>query len=383
MMFEFKCQKCLFLLNKTIRRKLFLQFAAPLSVKCKQWKVTPKDVCENVNLRKIFPNPREKVEQMLAPLVKVYGENAGQRLEFEHTKYAGVWRCKLGLDWPRKFTVTATAADPNDAEECCYLQACSMLQFLGIFNRSGDMLDHKKQLFHFQDFICGSNLTSFRKMSLKLQSKREIINGKKIWTSSIDMVWPLEVHAEAVGATQSEAEKLAAALTSVNLKARKITSGKVLDMFMIRSIMLPEYPSEDMDYSYTLFVDASTKGYGAYLVANDNSAEPAKIPWFVHPWDESRSDLNLKDSAFVEFYGVLGAVYTWKHHFREKKILALCYTCVANRITLHAAHIPRYNNIAADYLSKQKPELFQKLIPMAKKNMKKPKVLHFLGPLQR
>ena len=85
--------------------------------------------------------------------------------------------------------------------------------------------------------------------------------------------------------------------------------------------MLPEYPSEDMDYSYTLFVDASTKGYGAYLVANDNSAEPAKIPWFVHPWDESRSDLNLKDSAFVEFYGVLGAVYTWKHHFREKKIL--------------------------------------------------------------
>jgi len=80
------------------------------------------------------------------------------------------------------------------------------------------MLDHKKQLFHFQDFICGSNLTSFRKMSLKLQSKREIINGKKIWTSSIDMVWPLEVHAEAIGATQSEAEKLAAALTSVNLK---------------------------------------------------------------------------------------------------------------------------------------------------------------------
>ena len=84
----------------------------------------------DVNLRKIFPNPREKVEQMLAPLVKVYGENAGQRLEFEHTKYAGVWRCKLGLDWPRKFTVTATAADPNDAEECCYLQACSMLQVI-------------------------------------------------------------------------------------------------------------------------------------------------------------------------------------------------------------------------------------------------------------
>ena len=73
------------------------------------------------------------MEQLLAPLVKLHGDNAAQKLEFERTKYAGVWRCKLAVDWPRKFTVTSTAADPNDAEECCYLQACKMLQVMIIY----------------------------------------------------------------------------------------------------------------------------------------------------------------------------------------------------------------------------------------------------------
>lgn len=159
---------------------------------------------------------------------------------------------------------------------------------------------------------------------------------------------------------------------------------------------------------FELFVDASLHGMGAYLISQDEE----KIRWLSDRWIPEKqlfkTDVN---SNMAEFYAFVTALYTWKHKFVGKKVLCYCdnmyvvnainhgyyltkisktpstfvslylllmKVCEKHNITAVGLHVPRIQNVAADFLSRCDVESFKKIVPTACEKPKKSKSCGFV-----
>lgn len=158
---------------------------------------------------------------------------------------------------------------------------------------------------------------------------------------------------------------------------------------------------------FEIFVDASSCGFGAYLVQDEKT-----VYWFTEQLPESAETDDKFNSAFFEFYALVAAVYTWKHKFVNKKVICwtdneyasqivnsghllapkvpplfeklfsvLRVTSKKYGIVLSANHISRQYNRAADHLSRKNVEKFREIMPNAYFKAKKTKQLKFSLPL--
>ena len=71
---------------------------------------------------------------------------------------------------------------------------------------------------------------------------------------------------------------------------------------------------------FEVYVDASNRGYGAYLLARGDRCD-GSVRWIQETWTEEVRDQYLLQSTFLEFYGILETVYTWKKKFEGCNVL--------------------------------------------------------------
>jgi len=74
---------------------------------------------------------------------------------------------------------------------------------------------------------------------------------------------------------------------------------------------------------YEVYVDASNKGYGAYLLARGDKFD-GSVRWIQETWSEEMRAQYKLNSTFLEFYGILETVYTWKKKFEGCRVLCWC-----------------------------------------------------------
>jgi hypothetical protein len=91
-------------------------------------------------------------------------------------------------------------------------------------------------------------------------------------------------------------------------------SSKALNL---RQLPKADQPLTDPDYE--MWVDASQKGYGAYIVCQSGPDSGTPTRWLCNAWP---SHVNrLRHSTLAEFYAVVCAVYTWKKKFSGRSLL--------------------------------------------------------------
>ena len=74
---------------------------------------------------------------------------------------------------------------------------------------------------------------------------------------------------------------------------------------------------------FEVYVDASSRGYGAYLLARGDKFD-GSVRWIQEQWSEEMRDEYKLHSTFLEFYGILETVYTWKKKFEGCNVLCWC-----------------------------------------------------------
>ena len=172
---------------------------------------------------------------------------------------------------------------------------------------------------------------------------------------------------------------------------------------------------EEFDPDYELFVDSSRVGFGAYLLTRGED----KVRWLSDFWPDHFNEETVmlpapnRQSSFYEYYALVAACYTWKHKFVNKKVLCwsdnmtavamvnmnpylinsittkphgklyriMVQMCLKYNIRLHALHLNREENTAADMLSRVHVERFREVFPEADEKSKKIKKLLFWKPI--
>lgn len=184
-------------------------------------------------------------------------------------------------------------------------------------------------------------------------------------------------------------------------------------VFRVKCSRAEEYKLEDFQPDAEIYVDASRVGMGAYLLTSEDDT----IRWISDLWTDKLYFDPHSNSTVAEFYALVTALYTWKHKFKDKKVLCysdslntvnyvnnglylirdargqrrsdarleklfktLSHTCSKNNITLYARHVHRVHNTAADLLSRNCVKSFQEIVPTAFHLPKKTKKLEFCKP---
>ncbi|KAH9518979.1 hypothetical protein Btru_008829 [Bulinus truncatus] len=155
-----------------------------------------------------------------------------------------------------------------------------------------------------------------------------------------------------------------------------------------------------------LYSDASSKGFGAYLLSHNSK----HVNWLSEEWDEKNhrniqnqisENITYLSTTLGELYSLVIAINSWKHKLKGRRLL--CYgdnkgvVCIVNtfgssqtdseyicslgqlvhilqsaclhyNIKLHMCWISREENWLADSLSRQDFETFQANVPHAKPN---------------
>lgn len=86
---------------------------------------------------------------------------------------------------------------------------------------------------------------------------------------------------------------------------------------------LPIPASRHFQPDYEFYVDASPKGFGAYLYTHPRNSDET-VRWIQEEWpDDQELKLFIKKThaAFLEFYALLSVVYTWKKKFVNSNVL--------------------------------------------------------------
>lgn len=90
-----------------------------------------------------------------------------------------------------------------------------------------------------------------------------------------------------------------------------------------------------IDPDYEIYVDASIYGYGGYLIDKRNiDCRGRKVRWFQEAFP-STPDFSEKfklHTNFLEYYGIVCCVFTWKKKFEGKRVL--CRTDNATAVSL-------------------------------------------------
>ncbi|KAI0214947.1 hypothetical protein LSAT2_033034 [Lamellibrachia satsuma] len=367
---------------------------------------SPAEVCQ---YNQLYPDPKTIIGEILQPVVKT-DPRSKPRITSERFLGGRLWKVHLHFQWPQKFQVCGQGDHCGRAIHYAYLSACQMFMHLGLLTGDGKMIDYKETLLEIQKMFKNDTVNHI----IEFRSKHEVFaNGdQSMWTTEIEVNSPVVVGVSAKGVTQGIAEQTAAALMIIKLRAMKLLDRQsklpnhnILWTLPFHSKQQPFVPD------FEVYVDASSRGYGAYLLARGDKFD-GSVRWIQEQWSEEMRDEYKLHSTFLEFYGILETVYTWKKKFEGCNVLCWCdnqqavnfinkgllvrarkgrnllkmfkvlrMTCLKYKVNLRAQHIYRLDNVAADRLSKQDIETFIEMFPNASLKSKKSKKMLFFLPL--
>lgn len=359
-------------------------------------------------LLNFYPEPIKLVEDLMQPLTSVSPASQASLL-FKPCLKATKWKAVLQFKDPFPLTVIGCADCHHQAKLNAYLQACEVFSHLGLICKFQTEIVPAKEIIQSSISKISKDISNFTSFQITYDWLN--ISSQKQWRSTLKIFWPDNIIVSAICDTLSGAEYKCYLLAIIKLKKLGLLNLENHNLWPYKWIKLPT-ALNNTSFNYHIYVDASNVGFGAYFF----SPESSDVSWFYDNWpdfiDQEIKEQQLRDSKFIELYAMVAALYTWKHKFYERSVL--CYSdnisvvsminegfnvlrqqkryyklfkilkCVSQtyHILLSAKHVQREDNVAADFLAKNKVDCFRKIVPNTREQSKKTKKLLFCLPLK-
>ncbi|CAL1527064.1 unnamed protein product [Lymnaea stagnalis] len=269
------------------------------------------------------------------------------------------------------------------------------------------------------NFISANLLSNINSQLDLLSNSDNILVNKPFWVCTVHVGWPSPFTVQKQGISLPSAYMLgfmavASKLKTIGLLTKDNTdvssTSLMKHMFMYtkqhwivnHQLACDKTAIVKFNANAELFCDASTKGFGAYLLLEGER----QVYWLSEEWEEIRQLTQLSTHKFdipptlAELYAVVNAIFSWKRKLRGRRLLCIsdnktvvglinsfntnpvevssCIckadhlisilhsSCQQFGITLHASWISREQNWLADSLSRQDLNTFHMYVPHAR-----------------
>ncbi|KAK3104042.1 hypothetical protein FSP39_023954 [Pinctada imbricata] len=389
-------------------------------------------VISEKELRCLYPKPLELLETVFTTLSGNIDDHV-QLTVSPHLSHH-MWVALATTEWPLNIQVEALRPNREQSIECAHLLMCEQMKYYGLVIKKSSTLqswtpENVKRIIEAIDM-----LPSIFKSNLRIETHPKE-DAKSTWETNLSMEWPvpLFIRAEASSAKMSEVlaflrtekifKKNGLSWTDKGIKFERRRYLKTHREYFPKDFEDPN--CSDFSPDFEVFTDASTKGFGAFLLNQNHH----KVRWISEQWDDyTAKEFTIHDddekhqTNIMEFYTIVSSIYTWKEKFANKKVLLwsdnqyalkllelasknpgafyislrrktcrkntdyyklfqiLLYTLSRWNITVQIGYVPRSLN-KADLLAKDKLDEFRKEFPNAFATSKKVKKLKFWIPL--